>query len=244
MDPRTDVAAEVDGVNVPLRTVRDHSFPGIDLALTSWPEMEAQRASMAKILDPALGARLCVTPVDGGQILYRLDNINGGHMWPSGAAHDRRSWAEVIAYDAKGGVVFQTGVVADGADPDPTTDANLWEQRELVFDDAGNEVLYFWEVRQTDTSLLLPPAVTFDISDPRFDHSVTRTWPLDVGDFQDIVRVTARVNIRPLPYAAVDDLIASGHLAPAIRDAVPTLTPGDTVLEWTPETADLGGCVR
>ncbi len=245
MKSRTDVAAEVDGLDVPLRNygVHAHTFAGIDTALTPWPEMDAQREAIAEILDPSLLSRLCVVPLDGGRIDYRLDNVNSGHMWPSGAAHDRRAWAEVVAYDAAGDVLFSSGVVPAGEDPDPVADPSLWEMRELVYDDAGEEVLYFWEVRDYDRSLLLPPAVTVDPSDPRFDHSVTRSWSA-AGFFQDIARVTATVYIRALPFAVIDDLADRGLLDPAVRDELPTLNLAGATQEWTPAAADLGGCVQ
>ncbi len=245
MRSRTDVVAEVEGLDVPLRPygVREHTFAGVDVALTAWPELDGQRAAIQRDLDPTLVSRLCVVPLDGGRIDLRLDNVGGGHMWPSGAAHDRRAWAEIIAYDATDTVIFQSGVVPAGQDPDPIADPSLWEMRERVYDDAGDEVKYFWEVRQTDDTLLLKPAVTVDQSDPRFDHSTTRSFGV-AGIFQDIARVTARVYIRPLPYAVIDDLVASGHLAATVRDELPTFTLTGASQEWTPAAADLGGCVR
>ncbi|MCB9574312.1 MAG: hypothetical protein H6709_19700, partial [Kofleriaceae bacterium] len=177
MKSRTDVAAEVPGLDVPLRQngVRDHKFAGVDVALTPWPEKEAQLEAIQGDLDPSLLPRLCVVPLEGGRIDYRLDDVGPGHMWPSGAAHDRRAWAEVIAYDADDNVLMQTGVVLDGEDPDPVADPWIWEMRDYVYDADGAPVKYFWEVRQTLTGLL-PPSVTRDPSDPRFDHSVTRSW--------------------------------------------------------------------
>lgn len=245
MAPYTGVVAEAEGVDVPLRQlgVRDHKFVSVDVALTPWPERDAQLEELQRFLDPTVLPRICVTPENGGQITVRLDNVAAGHAFPSGAAHDRRAWLEIHAYDADGVELFASGVVPDGVDPEAIGDPFLWEMRELVYDDQGNEVKYFWEVRETDHSELLRFAVTIDPNDPRFDHATTKAYPANAF-FQDIARVTVAVRLRPLPFALLEDLMASGHLTIDVRDQLPTFTPAGSVLEWREELADLGGCVN
>jgi hypothetical protein len=247
MSPRPGAVAEADGLDVPLREVRSHTFASVDVALTEWPEKEAQLEALNLTQKTAITPRICVTPLEGGTLSLRLDNVGAGHMYPSGVAHDRRVWAEVHVYDAQDAELFATGVVPDGVDPEAIGDANLWEMREQAFDEAGEPALFFWDVRTTDESWLLRPTVTLDRNDPRFDHSTTRSWPV-VGFLQDIARVTAAVHIRPIPFALIDELEASGHLgaaeAAAIRAQVPTHTLEGTLLEWRPELADDGGCVN
>ena len=246
LTPKPGTAAEDPDIDVPLRVVRDHRFPGIDVALTPWPEIESQREAIEEFLAPTLTPRICVTPLEGGRLDLRLDNVGAGHSFPSGAAHDRRAWAEVHVYDDAGKELFATGVVPDGVDPEDVGDPNLWEMRERVFDDEGNEVLFFWDVRSVDTDWLLEGTVTLDPLDPRYDHSQTRSWNVN-GFFQDIARVTAEVHIRPLPFKLIDALVASGHLDPTLADeiraALPTFTLEGSRLEWTREAADVGGCV-
>ncbi len=240
----TDVVADVPGLDVPLRQFgrREHTFAGIDVALTPWPEAEAQRAAIERDLKAVVAPRVCVEPVDGGRIRYRLDNVGAGHMFPSGAAHDRRAWAEVIAYDAGGAVLFSSGVVPDGMDPEQLADPNLFGLWDRTFDAQGAPAKFFWDVASYD-SRLLPPAVTTDPNDPRFDHAVSQLYPIP-GMAAQVARVTARVRIRPLPYALLDELTSSGHLDGAVRSALPTLEVSGSVLEWRPELADLGGCVN
>jgi len=60
---------------------------------------------------------LCLTAAGGIRVI--LDTARLGHDWPSGAAQDRRAWAEVIAYRADGSVIYSSGVVPDGT---PVTD--------------------------------------------------------------------------------------------------------------------------
>lgn len=240
----TDVVADAPGLSVPLRQFgrREHTFAGIDVALTPWPEMAAQRSAIDRDLKAVLSPRLCVEPLAGGQIRYRLDNVGAGHMFPSGAAHDRRAWAEVIAYDAKGAVILSSGAVPDGADPDPAADPLLFGLWDRTFNASGQPAKFFWDVARIE-SRLLPAAVTTDVNDPRFDHSVSQLYPIP-GQVARVARVTARVRIRPLPYALLDELIRSGHLDAGVRGRNPTLELTGSQLEWRPERADLGGCVN
>jgi hypothetical protein len=163
-------------------------------------------------------------------------------MWPSGASHDRRAWAEVIAYDAKGEVVYASGVVGAGQDPDDlvATDPELWRLYDDAFDAADNPAFFFWDIARIDSSRLLKPQVTTDPSDPAFYHAVTRIYP--ALRLQDIARVTARVRIRPLALHLIDELADSGHLDRSLRDAVPTFDLEGATLTWTPDTAS-NGCV-
>jgi hypothetical protein len=236
-----DIVADVPGV--PLRDRREHTFAGIDIALTPFPEMDAQRAAIERDLRAVLLPKLCVTPVGGGQIEYTLDNVGAGHAWPSGASHDRRAWAEIIAYDAAGAVVYDSGVIGDDEDPEDhaTTDPDLWKLYADGFDAQGAHAGFFWEIAQLDERRLLPPQVTTDPGDPAFYHAVTHVYPV-LGQLQTIVRVTARVRIRPLPLHLVDTLVADNGLDPAVRAAIPTFDVEGAALTWTPETAS-NGCV-
>lgn len=231
---RPGVIADVPGV--PLRYPHEHTFPGVDVALTPWPEMEAQRAGIERDLFGAILPKLCVSPVAGTQVEYTLDNVFAGHMLPSGSAQDRRLWAEIVAYSGDA-VVYQSGVVAEGEPVTALADPDLWLLRDITYDENDEPAHMFWDVARVD-SQLLPPAVTNDPADPAYYHSVTRTYTIT-----DVVpdRITARVHIRPMGLDVLDDLITSGDLDPTVRDAVPTFTLTGTVLEWT--QADGYGCV-
>lgn len=228
-----------DYPDVPLRMPREHTFAGVDIALTPWPQRDEQRALVQAELDNTLGAQLCVTPVAGGvQVDYVLDNVAAGHMWPSGAGQDRRAWAEVQAFIADE-AVFQSGVVAEGqavvevAESDP----NLWQMRDFTFDGNGQVAHMFWDVAEVE-SALLPGPVTSDPNDPRFDHSVTRSYTVE-GPTPD--RITAMVHIRPMGLDVLADLVDSGDLDPAIAGEIPTFTLEGSSLEWT--SADGFECI-
>ncbi|MEZ4404521.1 MAG: multiheme c-type cytochrome [Kofleriaceae bacterium] len=244
----TDVIAEGPGFTAPLREFgrREHTFAGIDVATTPWPGRELQQAAIARDLAALLIGRLCVLPVDGGRIDYRLDNVGAGHMFPSGATADRRAWIEIVAYRDDGSVAFSSGLVpADQpyADPEDLADPNLWRLDTPTVDAAGQRTERFWNITSIDhPGTLLAPAVTTDPSDPRFYHAVERSFPVP-GLVPQIARVTARVLIRPVPMGLVAELLGSGHLTVDIRDAIPTHEVTSASLEWTAATAT-SGCVQ
>lgn len=236
MISNTDVIAEDPDAPVKLRPFgrREHMFPGVDTALTSWPERAAQRAAIERDLSATVQAKLCVLPTNGGEITVRLDAVGVGHAWPSGAAHDRRAWVEVIAYDADGVQLFSSGVVPDDKDPEEIGDPYLFGLWDRTYDERGQPAKFFWEVARVD-SVLLRPTVTLDRFDPRYDHSTTKTYPL--GAVRPLVaKVTMRVLIRPLPVRLLDALAADG-LPSSVKAELPTLELRGTRLEWTPRTA-------
>jgi hypothetical protein len=219
----------------PERRVHDHSMPGVDIAITEWPQREAQRAAVQAELDTTLLARLCVAEqAEGALLLASLDNVAAGHNYPSGAAHDRRSWAELVAYSGDE-VVWSVGTYADDEIVPKPAEApgDLWQFRDVANKANGETAHMFWEVDSLSEHTLQAP-VTFDPSDPDFllPH-VTRQWALD----RPVDRVTMRVRIRPIGLDVLDDLIASGDLAPGLRDEMPVFDLGATVLEWTPSAA-------
>jgi hypothetical protein len=208
------------------------------VAITPWPGKDLQLEQIARELDPAINPKLCVTPNDGGTIEYNLDNVGGGHNFPTGASQDRRAWAEIVAYDAAGDVVFETGVVPDGVAVATVaeTDTSMWQMRDVARDMDGELAHMFWDVHQIEEQTLLP-AVTNDRTDPRFNHSTSKFFsPVTAA------RVTAVVHIRPIGLDVIDDLIGSGHLDAELRNASVTHTVEGTRLEWTLD--DVGfGCV-
>lgn len=230
MEGTTGLAANIPGV--PQRRVHDHSFPGVDIALTPFPETTAQRAGIERQLGATALAKLCVQPSPQGPVaLVTLDNAFAGHGFPSGAAQDRRAWVEVLAYRG-GNIVFSSGVVQAGQEKKAVAsidDSNLWLLRDRMFDEQGKEVHMFWEAARYE-SVQLPAAVTADPRDPAFFHSVTRSYPLPVPAPD---RVTMRVRMRPIDFDVLDDLVASGDLDPKIGDGIPTFDLSSTVKEWS-----------
>jgi hypothetical protein len=237
--------ADAPGVKPRMGGFHTHTMAGVDVALTPFPEAEAQLAAVHDILNPSIeivgpvplaGTQpggICVTPQDGGIITVRVDSISVGHSWPSGAAQDRRTWLELIAYDAGGTPLLQSGVVPVGMDPE-VADPGVFGFWDRTFKADNTPAHFFWDVDHIDSRLLLAPSV------PKEDVSKTARFILGAA-WANVERVTARFRVNPLPYAMLDDLIASGDLAPAIRARVTTLEVGAPTV-WTKATADAGRC--
>jgi hypothetical protein len=222
--------------NAPTRRVHDHSVPGVDIALTPFPQTDAQRAGVQANLDPALVAKLCVQPPTAGDtVAVTLDNAFVGHDWPSGAVHDRRAWVEVTAYQGAS-TIFTSGAVPDGTSVDALTDPNLWLLKADLLDSQQNKVKFMWQAT-SENNVSLPVALTNDPNDPRYYHSVTKTYPVP----PEADRVDIQVHIAPVALEVIDDLIASGDLDPSYRAKLPVFTLAGTHLEWT--TAKGFGCV-
>jgi len=234
----TDVVADVPEANVPQREFgrREHTFAGVDVALTPWPQLDEQLAAIDRDLRGALIPKLCFDPA--GRLAYTLDNVGNGHKWPSGAAQDRRAWAEVIAYDASGNVLYSSGAVPDGTDPDGT-DPELFRMWDDIVDDAGQPTHFFWEVANHDDATLLQPATTTCPSNPDYYHAREFVYP--TLSPANVARITARVLIRPLSYA----LLAELGIDPGVQALMPTHELTGTRLEWTPATASpQDNCVK
>ena len=260
MFPSTEPIADAPGLDVGNREYgfHEHTFPAVDQALTPFPEMEAQAALVQRDLDAALkivGLRplgsqqpyggICVL---GGEITVRIDTFSVGHMFTSGAAQDRRAWIETIAYDASGNVVFQSGVVPDGVDPEDINDpyvnctmpgtfscSGFWDR---TYKADNTPAHFFWEVARVD-SKLLAAQTTLDQNAPGYDHSVTVKYVVGAAVNQ-IDRVESRLRLRALPYEMLDLLIASGDLDPAIRGQLKTLDSAGAKSTWRKATAGTG----
>jgi hypothetical protein len=234
-----DVVADFDGV--PLRERHEHTFPGLDTAAIEWPGKDLQREHIQRDLDPLLTPRICLGV--GNQVEVRLSNDGAGHMFPSGSAQDRRVWVELRAYDGDT-EIYASGVVPEGTSVTELADPDLWLLRDRAYDADGEETHMFWEVAPSPgfpagyESDLLPPAVTFDPLDDRFDHSVLHIYP--VGATPDRIELT--VHIQAIGLDVLDDLIASGDLSPALRDVFPILVPDGARVTWTTALAGADRC--
>jgi hypothetical protein len=212
------VAAQVPGA--PTRPVHDHSMPGLDFIAGS---SEGQQL-VARFLDPAISAKLCVVPgQDAAVITVTVDNALVGHAWPSGATQNRRAWLEIVAY-AGGLPVYSSGSVRDGESVTASSNAPALLLSEQLYDALGETTPFMWNA-QTVRSELLTPATGNDPADS------TRSVVASVAT--NIDRVTAIVHVRPVDYDVVDALIASGDLPRSQRGIVTTLTVAATRLEWT-----------
>ena len=234
-----------DVMGAPARARHSHRFPGVDLALTPFPDADAQRAAVQSLLDTTLQTALCVRGTGASaNLVVVVDNVASGHEWPSGAAQDRRAWFEVAAF-AKGRELYRSGSVPAGTDPDPTSDADLWLVSDCMLDDTGNSVSKMWAAKSTDSNLL-PAQLTFDKSSPLFYRShVMRSFPQAPGaslaSYPE--RATLDVHLQAFPLHLFDDLFADperlgldAESVAALRERILPLKVGEQLV-WTKEAA-------
>ncbi len=198
-----------DAAAGPARERHAHRFPGVDLALSDFPEQAEQRQAVQSLLDTTLRTALCVRGSEESASLVVLVQNLAGHDWPSGAAQDRRAWFEVAAYTAHT-ETYRSGAVAPGKDPDPATDPELWLVSDCLLDQDGNAVSKLWDALQVDSNLL-PAQSTFERSAPEFFQSVVaRSFPKDPSASlkHAPTRATLDVHLLPFPFTLFDDLFS------------------------------------
>ncbi len=237
MDGREGIVADDPSVRVPQRTVHEHLWPGVDVALTEFPDREAQRIAVECAL--ANGSRifnLDANPI--GEFRVTLET-NAGHSQPSGSALDRRMWLEFIAYDDDDKVIYASGDTADGELEEkpvgtPGHDPDLWMMRDRIYDESGKEVHMFWEAAPSEK---YPEGFTTYGLPARKDltpaHTLERTY--QIPSLQLPARVTVRVRMRPMGMDVLQDLVDSNDLDPNLLKEVPTFTLHGTAVEWRRE---------
>ena len=225
MRGRDGIAADYEGVV--FRRVHDHSMPGVDLALTDWPEREAQRELVQRSLNTSLLAELCVYP-DSGRATVSLENVAAGHSFPSGAAQDRRVWVELMGWEGDQ-VVFESGNVGDDEAvlDKAADDPNLWWLGDRIFDADGNVTHSFWEAADYESNLLPGPTARSPLDPDYIDPHVVREYAVPLVD-----RVTLRVRMRPMGLDVLRDFVKSGDLDERHLAEMPAFTLASTQLEW------------
>lgn len=233
--------AVMPGVKLPERSLHEHLWPAVDVALTDdFPDQAAQR----KAVECALAnGTVSLELVPTNAPIYTSFKLSvetmAAHAQPSGAALDRRLWLEFIAYDADDNILFQTGVIGDQEveelpKDDPARDTNLVMFRDRIFDAMGKEVHMFWEAEKSEAyplgydSNVLPLAVMVPGQHWR---DIQIVLPNTVK--RQPHRVTARLMIRPVGMDILNDLVASGDLDPEVLKRMPTFPLHGTHIEWT-----------
>jgi hypothetical protein len=232
-------AADQAGLQVPSRNLHEHLFPGVDVALTRFPDtgnleedtrLEAHhRQRIQYDLNATVQVvEICVYNVDAehSRLYVNLENLGAGHLWPSGASHDRRAWVEVKAYfDDK--LVYQSGVVGDGDDVTKLPDPDRWILRDQLSGVGDEEPHMFWDITDSKPGTL-PVRTTSDLTMPgAYNNHRAREFPLvksqTIAAAPDParLRVTVRLRVQPMGFDVLDDLIGSGHLDPTLRAKMP-----------------------
>lgn len=230
----------------------DHSFPGVDVALTDFPNKDDQLSKVRDTLATSLRVQVCFGPL--GDLRVVLENVGVAHNVPSGASQDRRLWVEIHAYDNKPGdpdhETFTRGVVPAGTAVTDLlqTEPDLMLYRDQPLDKEGNPAHMFWDIAsikpQPDGTIGV--AVTNVQTDPRYHNNFdVRTGSYSTQKIPyGTTRATVTLHMQPMGLDVLDDLVQTGDLDAAIRDAMPThdFLPNAGVaatVEWTAEAARL-----
>ena len=231
-----------------------HSFAGVDVAVTDFPNAELgpelraeQLEAIAVNRSTAVCASLCVRELEAGgaaEATVWLHNEGAGHSWPSGSTPDRRAWVELFARDADDGVLLSSGVVADDEPIAELEDPLLWLFRDRIFDEAGDETHMLWAAHSFESNLL---EVASEFGAAGHDASwVSQTYPLP----ELPASVDMRLLLRPIGLEILAELVESGDLDPGIVEAFSTFVVPPASLTWTeadaePSTGevDYGTCV-
>ena len=234
MPGRKGRAAELP--QAPLRTIHEHLWPGVDVALSPFPGRDIQRSAIACEL--AFNTRIRAVEYDTLGTFTVLSETSAGHRQPSGAAQDRRMWIEVVAYDAQDNVVFESGRIADGealekAPSDPHFDPQLALYRDWIYDADGKPTHNFWEAASSSAhpdgyeALTLPYTI-----EPAIAHTLSARYT--IARHREIARMTVRLRMQPIGLDVLEDLVRSGDLDQSVIEQMPTFTLEGAAVEWRP----------
>jgi len=229
MPGRTGRAAELP--DAPVRTLHEHLWPAVDVALTPFPGRELQRTAVECEL--ALNTRIRSIHADGVGTFTIQVETSAGHNQPSGAAQDRRMWLEVVAYDVNEKVVFESGQIADGEPVDAADDPQLALYRDWIYDASGQPTHDFWKAAPSAQHPNGYEALTLPFAtDAAIPHAVSARYT--IARHQEIARMTVRLRLQPIGVDVLQDLIATGDLDPNVLASMPTFTLHGASLEWRP----------
>jgi hypothetical protein len=262
MDARENEPAADDAASgVGLRTVHEHLWPGVDVALTDFPGQDVQRlavecalatSALTFSLDPNLD--VVSGRASPGAFGVTLET-QAGHRQPSGASQDRRMWFEMLAYDSTGALLDKSsGTIADGeleekpAD-DPKHDPQLWMFHDRIFDASGQPTHNFWDAAPSTMypkGYQEPPNTLPVLTDPSMPHYAVKTYRLPLPGEQPgrTARVVGHLRMRPMGMDVLEDLVASGDLDPSIPAKMPTFTLAGTEVEWKVTDPDPNASVK
>jgi hypothetical protein len=240
MPPQPGFAA-VESQGAPMRTLHEHLWPGVDVALTEFPNREALRSAVE---DCELGASVAFFTLEVTEpdlFTFQIET-GAGHNQPSGSAQDRRMWLEFLAYDENGQLLedASSGKIGDQEieerpPGDPRHDPNLLMFRDRIYDADGKEVHMFWEAEKSaaypegyESTLLPVPATTYIEG----KNAIVKQYRARGPDGALPARITARLRMRPIGMDVLHDLVDSGDLDSEIVEQMPTFTFGAQI-EWT-----------
>lgn len=152
-------------VGGPQREVHRHYFAGVDVPLIDFPGADLQRQMAEQLLQSAADLSIthpaAILRGDTLVLAVQVQNTGTGHDLPSGVAAERQMWIAVVARDAGGRVLYQSGQLdANGDLMDhhsalhPHADRELALFRQIMYDGNGKEVLFFWQAKRVQNDMI------------------------------------------------------------------------------------------
>jgi hypothetical protein len=158
----------------PERTLHDHRFVGVDVPLAEGfateEETETIRQGVVALLEGSASLELVapseVASGDQLDVLVSVTNQIPGHNFPTGTTFIRELWVELIATDADGQILYETGTLDDNgdlrhhfSDVDPYGDNDLLIFNATLLDDEGRPTVFPWRAVEL-RSTAIPPLYT------------------------------------------------------------------------------------
>lgn len=220
------------GVPTSARRPHSHLFPGVDVALTPWPNMAAMQSAIEEC---QLRNNVNYLQVELEPPTARFTvafETQAGHGQPSGATQDRRMWMEVVGKDATGKVIYQDGQIADGAVEETPDKPHRCIMRTYTLDDQGKETHNFWEAAKKDEMRSQPIPV------PKMAQagSHTRVCSFPAPGLEPIPHLEFTLKMRPMGIDVLNDLVATGHLQQDVIAHMPTHTVWTRTATYDPTT--------
>lgn len=199
-------------LGAPTRTgLHRHRFVGVELPQV--PELDADpelKATLDAEIDALLrtAASLEVQVADdviAGQqldLVVTVHNEIDAHAFPTGSTNLRQVWIEIVATDAAGEVLYETGTLDANGDLgnvwstiEPHSDPDLLLLSSTLIDGAGQPTIFSWNATEHRTGSISP------------GHDRTFTLFVPVPETAEgPVQIDARVRFRPYPPFLIAEL--------------------------------------
>jgi len=214
------------------REIHEHTFVGVDLALTAdFPDKERQLALVTALLKSCGDLKIAPsanTTTPG--IRVSVTNINNGHALPSGSTADRQVWVHLVVTDDTGAIILESGMLdangdlmdrVEGHSLTPDGDPDLLAFGSFIFDELGEHVIFPWQAKRSQDFLLQP------------GQSGWREFDIPAGYSGKQLTAHATLRYRTFPPFLVQDLVDDGYLDPnAIVGDIPIVDMADATFEF------------
>lgn len=144
--------------DAPERTLHQHTFVGVDMALIDFPHRAEQAQLVENLLRSAVTLQLdtpaSVTPGGKLQFSVSLTNNKTGHNVPSGTSFRREMWLSVTVKDASGTVVYSSGQLDTSGDI--IADPDLFNARSTMIRPDGAPTTATWEASSIENPAIRP----------------------------------------------------------------------------------------